>query len=42
MKKVTQPSPVGEGAEMDTSGHDDGAPVVKAAPKAAAPKADKK
>ena len=40
MKKATQPSPMGEGAEMDTSGHSDGAATAKA--EKPAPKADKK
>ena len=38
MKKVTQPSPLGEGEEMDTSGHGEAPPAKKAA----APKADAK
>ena len=40
MKKVTQPSPLGEGEEMDSSGHGEGAAPAKAAKPA--PKADKK
>ena len=30
MKKVTQPSPLGEGEEMDSSGHGEGAAPAKA------------
>ena len=40
MKKVTQPSPLGEGEEMDSRGHGEGAAPAKA--EKPAPKADKK
>ena len=40
MKKVTQPSPLGEGEEMDTGGHGEAAAPAKA--EKAPAKADKK